>query len=139
MRVTALLVHSTVMCAYKEPAFQELPVITNYFSFSNLKQRTCLLYVYKEPRAHFHGPEEFVISGFYCIQVVLDRMQCAKHQYAVRKMLYCTQALKLHLKVASFNKKRQANVTVISSQITQANVTVISSLITQANVTVISS
>jgi len=40
----------TVKSAYKEPAYKELPVIRNRFSFPNLYQKTSLLYVYKELR-----------------------------------------------------------------------------------------
>ena len=49
------------------------PLIRNWFSFPNLYQGTCPLYVYKELRlwtsrgTYFHGPYEFLITGFYCI------------------------------------------------------------------------
>jgi len=39
---------TTVKFAYKEPAYNELPVIRNWFLFPNLKQGTSSLYVYKE-------------------------------------------------------------------------------------------
>jgi len=38
----------TVMSAYKEPAYKELLVIRNWFSFPNPKQETSSLYVNKE-------------------------------------------------------------------------------------------
>jgi len=40
----------TVQSAYKEPAYKELLVIRNLFSFHNLYQGTSSLYVYKELR-----------------------------------------------------------------------------------------
>ena len=39
-----------VKSAYKEPAYNELPVIRNWFLFPNLYQGTSLLYIYKELR-----------------------------------------------------------------------------------------
>jgi len=59
----------TVESAYKESAYKELPVIRNWFYFPNLYQGTSSLHVYKELRflgTIFHGPNEFLISGFYC-------------------------------------------------------------------------
>ena len=38
----------TVKSAYKEPAYKELPVIRNWFLFSNPYQETISLYIYKE-------------------------------------------------------------------------------------------
>jgi len=59
--------------AYKEPAYKELPLIKNWFSFqSQYLQGTSSLYVYNEPRlkgTYFHGPDEFLITGFYCMYI----------------------------------------------------------------------
>jgi len=42
--LASIIVKST----YKEPAYKELPVIRNWFSFPNLYHETSSLYVYKE-------------------------------------------------------------------------------------------
>ena len=65
-----MILDITVKSAYNEPAYKELQIIRNKFAFPNLFQGTSSLYVYKELRllgTYFHGPDEFFISGFYCI------------------------------------------------------------------------
>ena len=39
---------NTLTYAYKKPAYKELPVKRNLFLFTNLKQGTSSLYVYKD-------------------------------------------------------------------------------------------
>jgi len=57
---------STITYIYEQPS----QVLGNwFFSFLNLYQGTSSLHVYKELRlwgTYFHGPDEFLISGFYC-------------------------------------------------------------------------
>jgi len=40
--------HGHLKSAYKEPAYKNFPFTRNWFSFSNLKQGTSLLYFYEE-------------------------------------------------------------------------------------------
>ena len=58
--------------AYKEPAYKELPVMRNWFSFPILTKalvsntfirNSC----YKEQKCSWSHVHEYLISGFYCI------------------------------------------------------------------------
>ena len=72
---------STVKSAYKEPAYKELSVIRNWFSFPNLNQETSnqgtsSLYVCKEFRLRNMFSWSRWVSNFYCTVHHSSRYLC---------------------------------------------------------------